>query len=66
MIERNAEPPAERRIEFRVGIHVGDVVDEQDGDLMGDGVNVPARLEGVSKPGALPVKGRLSPGQVEV
>ena len=37
MIERNAGLPSERRIEFRVGIHLGDVVDESDGDLMGDG-----------------------------
>ena len=35
-----------RRIEFRVGIHLGDVVEESDGDLMGDGVNIAARLEG--------------------
>jgi adenylate cyclase len=53
MVERNAGLPPERRIEFRVGIHVGDVVEESDGDLMGDGVNVAARLEGVAKPGAI-------------
>ena len=53
LIERNAGVPPERRIEFRVGIHVGDVV-ESDGDLMGDGVpNIAARLEGVAKPGAI-------------
>ena len=40
MVERNAGVPSERRIEFRVGIHVGDVVEESDGDLMGDGVNI--------------------------
>ena len=51
MVERNAGLPPERRIEFRVGIHVGDVVEESDGDLMGDGVNIAARLEGVAKPG---------------
>ena len=51
MIERNAGVPAERRIEFRVGIHLGDVVEEADGDLMGDGVNIAARLEGVATPG---------------
>jgi adenylate cyclase len=38
MMERNAGLPPERRIEFRVGIHLGDVVEEADGDLMGDGV----------------------------
>jgi TolB-like protein/class 3 adenylate cyclase/tetratricopeptide (TPR) repeat protein len=67
LIERNAGLPAERRIEFRVGIHLGDVVEEADGDLMGDGVNIAARLEGISKPGAIclseqaywQVKGRL-------
>ncbi len=53
MVERNAGLPPERRIEFRVGIHVGDVVEESDGDLMGDGVNIAARLEGVAKAGAI-------------
>jgi TolB-like protein/class 3 adenylate cyclase len=67
MVERNAGLPPERRIEFRVGIHLGDVVEESDGDLMGDGVNVAARLEGIAVPGAIclsedayrQVKGRL-------
>src|SRR6202040_2044272 len=45
MVERNAGVPPERRIEFRVGIHLGDVVEESDGDLMGDGVNIAARLQ---------------------
>ena len=53
MVERNAGVPSERRIEFRVGIHLGDVVEESDGDLMGDGVNIAARLEGIAKPGAI-------------
>ncbi len=53
LIERNAGLPRERRIEFRVGIHLGDVVEESDGDLMGDGVNIAARLEGIAKPGAI-------------
>jgi adenylate cyclase len=53
MIERNAGVPPERRIEFRIGIHLGDVVEESDGDLMGDGVNIAARLEGVAQPGAI-------------
>jgi adenylate cyclase len=53
MIERNAGLPPERRIEFRVGIHLGDVVEEVDGDLMGDAVNIAARLEGIAKPGAI-------------
>ena len=53
MIERNAEVAPEKRIEFRVGIHVGDVVEESDGDLMGDGVNIAARLESICEPGAI-------------
>src|SRR5271166_1562864 len=53
MIERNSGLPAERRIEFRIGIHLGDVVEEADGDLMGDGVNIAARLEGIADPGAI-------------
>jgi adenylate cyclase len=53
MVERNAGLPPERRIEFRVGIHLGDVVEEADGDLMGDGVNIAARLEGICEPGSL-------------
>jgi class 3 adenylate cyclase len=53
MVERNAGLPPERRIEFRVGIHLGDVVEESDGDLMGDGVNIAARLEGIAQPGAI-------------
>ncbi len=53
LVDRNAGVPAERRIEFRVGIHLGDVVEESDGDLMGDGVNIAARLEGIAKPGTI-------------
>ena len=67
MVDRNAGVPSERRLEFRIGIHLGDVVEENDGDLMGDGVNIAARLEGIAKPGAIclsedayrQVKGRL-------
>jgi TolB-like protein len=53
MVERNAGLPPERRIEFRVGIHLGDVVEESDGDLMGDGVNIAARLEGIADAGGI-------------
>jgi len=53
MVERNTGVPPERRIEFRIGIHIGDVVEESDGDLMGDGVNIASRLEGVATPGAI-------------
>jgi TolB-like protein/Tfp pilus assembly protein PilF len=67
LVERNAGLPPERLIEFRIGIHLGDVVEESDGDLMGDGVNIAARLESIAKPGAIclsedayrQVKGRL-------
>ena len=67
LVERNAGVPDDRRIEFRIGIHLGDVVEEADGDLMGDGVNIAARLEGLCTPGAIclsedayrQVKGRL-------
>src|SRR5450432_4836349 len=53
MVERNAGVAEDRRIVFRIGIHLGDVVEESDGDLMGDGVNIAARLEGVATPGAI-------------
>jgi adenylate cyclase len=53
MMERNAGVPPDRRIEFRIGVHLGDVVEEGDGDLMGDGVNIAARLEGIATPGAI-------------
>jgi TolB-like protein/class 3 adenylate cyclase len=53
MVERNAGLPPDRKLEFRVGIHLGDVVEESDGDLMGDGVNIAARLEGIAAPGAI-------------
>jgi adenylate cyclase len=67
LVERNAGVPPDRRIEFRVGVHLGDVVEEADGDLMGDAVNIAARLEGIAAPGAIclseqaywQVKGRL-------
>src|SRR6202162_3541276 len=50
MVERNAGLPEDRRIELRIGIHLGDVVEESDGDLMGDGVNIAARLEAIAEP----------------
>ncbi|MGB7973484.1 MAG: adenylate/guanylate cyclase domain-containing protein, partial [Roseiarcus sp.] len=67
MVERNAGIEPDKRIDFRIGIHLGDVVEEADGDLMGDGVNIAARLEGIAAPGAIclsedayrQVKGRL-------
>ena len=53
MVDRNAGVAPDKRIEFRIGIHLGDVVEESDGDLMGDGVNIAARLEGIAGPGAI-------------
>jgi adenylate cyclase len=53
MMARNANISSDKRIEFRVGIHLGDVIVESDGDLMGDGVNIAARLEGICDPGGI-------------
>ncbi len=58
MIERNRETPEDARITFRIGINVGDVM-EQDGDLLGDGVNVAARLEALADPGGICVSGTV-------
>ena len=52
MTERNAEIPEERRIEFRIGINVGDIIIDE-GDIYGDGVNIAARLETLASPGAI-------------
>src|SRR5262249_2612074 len=49
----NADFVPARRIEFRVGIHLGDVIVEPDGDLMGDGVNIAERLEAMAAPGGI-------------
>ena len=57
MVERNAGVAPDKRIEFRIGIHLGDVVEESDGDLMGDGVNIAARLEAVCEPGGVCLSG---------
>ncbi len=53
MAERNAGVAFEKRIELRIGVHLGDVVEEADGDLMGDGVNIAARLESIAEPGGV-------------
>jgi TolB-like protein/class 3 adenylate cyclase len=58
MAERNAEVPQEKRIEFRIGIHQGDILVE-DGDIFGDGVNIAARLEALAEPGAICVSARV-------
>jgi len=56
--ERVGALPPDRRIEFRIGINVGDIVVE-DGDIFGDGVNVAARLEGLAEPGGICVSARV-------
>jgi len=56
--ENNAPIPPDRRIEFRIGINVGDIVVE-DGDIFGDGVNVAARLEALAAPGGICVSARV-------
>jgi adenylate cyclase len=58
LAESNAPLPQDRRIEFRIGINVGDIVVE-DGDIFGDGVNVSARLEGLAEPGGICVSARV-------
>jgi adenylate cyclase len=58
LAERNATVPNDRRIEFRIGINMGDIVVE-DGDIFGDGVNVAARLEGLAEPGGICVSARV-------
>jgi adenylate cyclase len=52
MAQRNAAIPAERRMEWRIGVHLGDVLVEGD-DIIGDGVNIAARLEGIAEPGGI-------------
>ena len=58
LADNNAPLPPDRRIEFRIGIHQGDIVVE-DGDIFGDGVNVAARLEGLAEPGGICVSARV-------
>jgi class 3 adenylate cyclase len=68
MAKRNAEVPQDKRIEFRMGINVGDIIIDGD-DIYGDGVNVAARLEGVAEPGGICVSGRVqedAEGKLEI
>ena len=68
MAERNAALPQAKRIEFRIGINVGDIIIEG-ADIFGDGVNVAARLEGIAEPGGICVSGRVredAEGKLEI
>jgi class 3 adenylate cyclase len=56
MVERNAETPEVRRIVYRIGVNLGDVLIEGDG-ILGDGVNIAARLEGICEPGGVLISG---------
>jgi adenylate cyclase len=58
MAERNAISPTDRRVDFRIGINVGDIVAE-DGDIFGDGVNIAVRLEALAEPGGICVSARV-------
>ena len=58
LAERNAELSHERRMEFRIGLNVGDVVEEED-RIYGDGVNIAARVEGLSEAGGICISGRV-------
>jgi adenylate cyclase len=68
MAERNADVASDRRLDFRIGIHVGDIM-ERSGDIFGDGVNIAARLEGSAEPGGIHVSERVhedAAGKVDV
>jgi adenylate cyclase len=58
MVERNAAVEPERRMEFRIGVNLGDVIYDND-RIFGDGVNVAARLEGIAEPGGICVSGKV-------
>ncbi len=65
--------PEERRMRFRIGVHLGDLIEKADGTIYGDGVNIAARLEGLAEPGGITVsdavhgavRGKVSAGFVD-
>jgi adenylate cyclase len=59
LVVQNATLAPDKRIDLRIGVHVGDIVVEKDGDILGDGVNVAARLEGLAQPGGICVSARV-------
>src|SRR5215470_8950522 len=68
MAESNAPLPADKRIDWRIGINMGDIVVE-DGDIYGDGVNIAARLESLAEPGGICVSARVredAAGKIEL
>jgi TolB-like protein/class 3 adenylate cyclase len=56
MAEQNSDVPSDVRIEFRIGVHIGDIIID-DNDIFGDGVNIAARLEGIAEPGGICISG---------
>ncbi len=68
MAEQNTDVPQDQRIEFRIGIHVGDIIID-DNDIFGDGVNIAVRLEGIAEPGGICISDdayRQVRGKVEI
>ena len=59
MAEREAAVPEDQRLRFRIGVNLGDIIHEADGDIYGDGVNIAARLEGLAEPGGICVSGKV-------
>jgi TolB-like protein len=57
--ERNETLPAERQMNFRIGVNLGDIQEAEDGTIYGDGVNIAARLEGLSEPGGVMISGKV-------
>jgi adenylate cyclase len=57
MLERERDIPEEQRIRFRIGVNIGDIIVDPDGDIYGGGVNVAARLEGIAQPGGICISG---------
>ena len=59
LAERAASEPEDRRVLLRIGVNLGDVVAQTDGDLYGDGVNIAARLESIANPGGIAISAKV-------